>query len=118
MNPLPIVYVKNMDRSLAFFEALGGQRSHASAHWAELRFGTAKIALHLDEDRQAGQPQQLGLAFEAAAPLEHLLEHCRQRGLTVHQQISDESFGRSLVLEDPDGLLIQVNEHDPELYGS
>ena len=31
--------------------------------------------------------------------------------------IADEAFGRSLVRSDPDGLQIQVNEHDPELYG-
>ena len=31
--------------------------------------------------------------------------------------IADEAFGRSLILEDPNGLQIQVNEHDRELYG-
>ena len=28
----------------------------------------------------------------------------------------DESFGRSLRVVDPDGMLVQVNEHDRELY--
>jgi hypothetical protein len=28
----------------------------------------------------------------------------------------DEAFGRSLVVTDPDGLEIQINEHDHELY--
>jgi len=27
-----------------------------------------------------------------------------------------EAFGRSLLLHDPDGLPLQINEHDPDLY--
>jgi hypothetical protein len=30
--------------------------------------------------------------------------------------IADEAFGRSLLLRDPDGLTLQVNEHDHELH--
>jgi hypothetical protein len=28
----------------------------------------------------------------------------------------DENFGRSLRVADPDGVLVQINEHDRELY--
>jgi hypothetical protein len=34
-----------------------------------------------------------------------------------HSGIVDENFGRLLRVTDPDGMVIQVNEHDPELYG-
>ncbi len=34
----------------------------------------------------------------------------------VARGIADEAFGRSIVLQDPNGLQIQVNEHDRELY--
>ena len=34
----------------------------------------------------------------------------------AHEQIVDENFGRSLRTTDPDGLPIQINEHDPTLY--
>jgi hypothetical protein len=28
----------------------------------------------------------------------------------------DESWGRSMSVRDPEGMLVQVNEHDPDLY--
>ncbi|MDE0527231.1 MAG: hypothetical protein OXH85_00800 [Truepera sp.] len=37
-------------------------------------------------------------------------------GITPLGNIADEAFGRSLLLGDPAGLTIQINEHDPELY--
>jgi hypothetical protein len=35
--------------------------------------------------------------------------------LPLHRGIADEAFGRSVVVRDPDGTLIQVNEHDPDI---
>jgi hypothetical protein len=34
-----------------------------------------------------------------------------------HDGIADENFGRLLRVTDPDGMVIQINEHDPQLYG-
>ena len=46
----------------------------------------------------------------------HLVESLRAKGITPARGIIDEAFGRSLVVRDPDGLLIQIDEHDPDLY--
>jgi hypothetical protein len=47
----------------------------------------------------------------AEEPLEDIREQ-----LPMARDITDEAFGRSIVLADPDGVTIQVNEHDQELY--
>lgn len=36
--------------------------------------------------------------------------------MTIAQPTTDEGFGRQLQLKSPDGLLLKVNELEPELY--
>jgi hypothetical protein len=56
------------------------------------------------------------LALLSHEPLASLVDQLRAAGVTVENEIADEAFGRSLLLHDPDGLPIQINEHDPELH--
>ncbi|MEM7118392.1 MAG: hypothetical protein AAF614_38570, partial [Chloroflexota bacterium] len=58
----------------------------------------------------------VGLAMTAHKPLEAIIETLTGAGITVTNEIADEAFGRSLIIRDPDGLGIQINEHDPTLY--
>lgn len=109
---MPIVYVSDMGQAVEFYERLGfspGAQSR-SAMWTELRAAEGAIlALHgaLDE-KPAGTVE---LSMVADQPLDAIAG----RG-PLARGIADEAFGRSLVLLAPDGLSIQVNEHDPELY--
>jgi catechol 2,3-dioxygenase-like lactoylglutathione lyase family enzyme len=109
---MPIVYVRDMDESVAFYERLGFEidiRSR-SRSWTELKAGEgAVLALHSAEGDKAGRVE---LSMVADQPLERLAEVA-----SLARGISDEAFGRSMVLQDPSGLQIQVNEHDRELYG-
>ena len=108
---MPIVYVHDMAESVAFYERLGFEvdlqsRSHG---WTELKAGEgAVLALHTAEGGKAGRVE---LSMVAEQPLERLAEVA-----AVARGIADEAFGRSIVLQDPNGLRIQVNEHDRELY--
>jgi hypothetical protein len=81
--------------------------------WTELRAGDGAIlALH----GVASPPEPSGrleLALVAEQPLEQVEERCRN---VLVRPTADEAFGRSLVIQDPDGLRIQVNEHDHRLY--
>ena len=108
---MPIVYVGDMDESVAFYEGLGfdvDPRSRSS-HWTTLRAGDgAVLALHAADAGAAGRVE---LALVADEPLEGLAG-----AAPLARGIADEAFGRSLVLRDPNGLEIQVNEHDPDLY--
>lgn len=105
---MPIVYVSDMDESVAFYERLGFEADMASRgpSWAQLRAGDgAVLALH---SAMGGEPGRIELAMVADEPLERVAEL-----VPPARGIADEAFGRSLVLRDPNGLAIQVNEHDP-----
>ena len=41
----------------------------------------------------------------------------RSAGMQIVSPTSDEGFGRQLQVASPDGLLVKINELDPELYG-
>jgi catechol 2,3-dioxygenase-like lactoylglutathione lyase family enzyme len=104
---MPIVYVTDMDRSIEFYASLGFELRSRGDHRSELVAGEgAVLALHL------APATRLELALVAPQPLEHVLE---THADALARPIADEGFGRSLVLQDPDGLRLQVNEHDPEL---
>lgn len=56
------------------------------------------------------------LKFEAA-DLEALHENVVKAGADVVSAVTDEGFGRQLQLRAPGGLLVKINDLDPELYG-
>jgi catechol 2,3-dioxygenase-like lactoylglutathione lyase family enzyme len=102
---MPIVYVTDMDASLAFYESLGFGVQSRSQMWSQLRAGDgAVLALHGAGADDAGRVR---LALVAEEPLEQVAER-----IPPYRGIADEAFGRSLVLQDPNGMRIQVNEHD------
>ena len=101
---MPIVYVKDMDASLAFYESLGFEVETSSAVWSRLRASDGgALALHGEVDGNAGH---IELAMDADD-----LEPLAARD-DVARGIADEAFGRSIVLRDPNGLAIQVNAHE------
>ena len=117
MKLVPIVYVTDMDRSLAWYRTLlpEAEPVSTSPYWSELSLGdTASLALHGTERIEPGNQVELSLA--AAGPLEQLVADLGAAGIAPHRGIADEAFGRSVLFADPDGLVIQVNEHDAELY--
>jgi catechol 2,3-dioxygenase-like lactoylglutathione lyase family enzyme len=108
---MPIVYVRDMDESVAFYERLGFEVDVQSRSqvWTELKAGEgAVLALHTAEESKAGRVE---LSMVAEQPLERFADVS-----ALARGIADEAFGRSIVLLDPNGLQIQVNEHDRELY--
>jgi catechol 2,3-dioxygenase-like lactoylglutathione lyase family enzyme len=113
MIMMPIVYVSEMERSLEFYESLGFEPQTRGGTWSELAAGErAVLALH-----QAGslpdQSRRIELALVAEEPLERVMERFAD---ALARPIADEAFGRSLIIRDPDGLEIQVNEHDRSLH--
>lgn len=114
---MPIVYVSDMSRSVAFYEALGFEVDVQSrtAGWTELRAGDrAVLALHLSEEL-SDPTGRVDLALVAEEPLELIAE---RHSDIVLRPPTDEAFGRSMSIRDPDGLEIWINEHDRTLYGA
>ena len=113
---MPIAYVRSMAESLRFYRALGLSLRHEGDTWSELGLGDAVLALHAMEKPPPG-PSPV-VAFVCRERLESLIDRLRTEGLSQPLEIVDEAYGRSLLLRDPDGLSIQINEHDPDLYQS
>lgn len=118
MRVMPIRYVHDIAASEHFYTAIGLEpdQHSRSGHWVELTSAGGLIALHT---ASAAAPPRSTTDFELClvtdAPLEHLTARLEAHGIT-HEGICDENFGRFLAVTDPDGVRIQVNEHDPSLY--
>jgi catechol 2,3-dioxygenase-like lactoylglutathione lyase family enzyme len=117
MKPVVIRYVRDVPSADAFYEALGLARDYSTrptrkgpVMWTELAGDGGTLALHhLPED---GPHAAVELCFEAGEPLEDVVGRLRAAGYEPETEIVDESFGRSVQVRDPEGLLLQVNEHD------
>lgn len=105
MHLQPIVYVTDMAASTAWYGALlASEPAIASEHWTTFDCAGATLALHLSGDALSAGSVELSLVAEA--PLEAV--HGRVDGATA---IIEQPFGRSFTVTDPDGTVIQVNEH-------
>ena len=118
MTLMTIVYVTDMAASTTFYAALGAELLRVSRNrtWSELRVGDAILALHTAEGLPAERFCGLELSFNSSEPLEALVKRFEKAGVSLYRGVADEAFGRSVVVRDPDGLLVQISEHDPELY--
>lgn len=110
VTALPIVYVTDMDAALAFYGGLGLIPVMTGPSWSVLAAGPTQLALHT-ASIGAQRARPLELAMVATGKLEDVLAIANAGHVEVARGISDEAFGRSLVVRDPDGLEIQINEH-------
>ena len=113
MKLMPIVYVTDMDASITFYTTLGFTigANGRSDYWTELTMGDAILALHYAETVPDNLIGQVELALVSTDPLEDLVKQLKTAGMVLEREISDETFGRSIQVCDPDGLIIQINEH-------
>jgi catechol 2,3-dioxygenase-like lactoylglutathione lyase family enzyme len=103
-----LVYVREMDRSIAFYEHLGFEVDYQGGPvWNAFTGADGILALHAVEELP--DPGRVALGLLAHRPLEQIIEIMTERGIET-TGIEAQSFGRSLTLHDPDGLAIQVNE--------
>jgi len=113
MKVMPIRYVRDMAACERFYTLLelSVDARQRNGHWTELAGSGGILALHLDE---TGAEPAVGLSFMATEPLEKVQARLAEAG--YESAIMDEAFGRSLRLTDPEGLRVQINENDRELY--
>jgi hypothetical protein len=117
MKVMPIRYVADMSASTRFYAALGlaGGDESRSGNWIELQGSGGLLGLHTARSSEQDVPGAVELSFLADEPLEEIAERLSGAGFDSGL-ILDENFGRSLRLVDPDGIAVQVNEHDSTLY--
>jgi catechol 2,3-dioxygenase-like lactoylglutathione lyase family enzyme len=111
MKVLPIHYVAEMDEARRFYAALGlvGSADASNGHWHELTGTGGTIALHATEPGDEFRPGSVSLSFLAEEPLEAVAERLAEAGFPT-EGITDESWGRSFRVADPDGTYVLVYE--------
>ncbi len=110
MKLQPIVYVTDMARSVEWYSTVLDVRpAYQSPAWTALPVGDATLGLHIIETRPTDSHAAVSLV--ATEPLESVASRLEAAGITIAKPICEEDFGRSLVVVDPDGTAIQVNEH-------
>jgi len=114
----PMVHVDDMAASVSFCEALGGQIVHGTrdGDWVLLRLGGAEVGLLAPPPNPEQGEGAVELNLVSTLPLEVLEERVRGAGVEVVRPTGDEAFGRQLQLAAPGGMLVKVNELEPELY--
>jgi hypothetical protein len=78
--------------------------------WTSFSADGADLALHRVDELPEGSRVELSLV--ATESLEALVHRLTSSGIAVERGIQEETFGRSILLRDPEGLAIQVNEHE------
>lgn len=111
MKLQPIVYTRSMDRAVSWYTTvLGSSPVYRSDMWTSFAVDGAQLGLHrVDELPEASRVE---LSLVATESLEALIRRLTSSGIAVARGIQEETFGRSLLLRDPEGLAIQVNEHE------
>ncbi len=118
LNVQPMLHVEDMGKALDFYSKLGATLLNGSrdGDWALLSFGTTELGLLAHPANPEQNEGQVELNFEYSAPLENLEKRLREAGVTIVRPTGDEGFGYQLQLEDADGMLIKINQIDPDLY--
>jgi catechol 2,3-dioxygenase-like lactoylglutathione lyase family enzyme len=119
MKVRPIHFVPDVDEATRFYEALGleVQARARTGHWIELAATGGELALH-DTTTAADGEGRAGMlvSFIAEEPLEALERRLRAAGFPPKGTVVDQEWGRSLFVPGPGGMLLQIDEQDPELY--
>jgi hypothetical protein len=115
----PVRFTDDVPGMRRFCEALGlaGDVESDNGVWVALAAPQGGL-VGLHEAAGADQTVRAGtteLSFETDEPLEVLRDRLAAAGFPA--VIIDESFGRSLRVEDPDGTQVQVNEAMTDFHG-
>lgn len=112
LSVMPIWVTPHVENAAQALLGAGATRRIASDSgvWADLTVDDGLVAVH------EGQKVGTVLSFEYAGDLDALAEQVRASG--VQMRVIDETYGRTLRLDHPDGgKEIWVNESQQDLYG-
>jgi catechol 2,3-dioxygenase-like lactoylglutathione lyase family enzyme len=112
---MPILYTRDMEQSLDFYRALGLPVHRHGKGWSEVLVGETTLGLQISTEPYA-RGEKIDFALVSARPLEEVHEQLIAKGYDINTEIADEGYGRSLLVHDPNGFAILINEYDPELY--
>lgn len=110
MKLQPIIYTTDSDRAVSWYGTLlGVEPSYRSDVWSTFDVDGTPLAIHrVDEELPSGS--RVAISLVATESLEAVIRRWDGR-IELSRGIQDETFGRSVLVTDPDGTIIQVNEH-------
>ena len=110
MRLQPILYTADIDRQISWWASvLGHEPTYRSDTWTTFGAGDATLALHHVDVLPS--PGRMAISLIADGSLDDIVAALHGRDVTGIGDISDQPFGRQLTLRDPDGNVVQVNEH-------
>jgi catechol 2,3-dioxygenase-like lactoylglutathione lyase family enzyme len=113
MRLQPIIYTTDAQRAVDWYaRVLGMMPNYASEVWTTFDVAGTTLAIHRVEGDLSNE-SRVAVSLVSSDPLESCLERWAALGIEPVRGIQDETFGRSVLLGDPDGTIIQVNEHTP-----
>ena len=114
----PLVHVKDMVDSVHFYEALGASVEHGSrdGDFVMMRIGASLFGLLAHPPNPEQNEGQVEFNFETTEGLDTMEERLRAANVTIAQPGTDTGFGRQLQVNTPDGLLIKINQLQPDQY--
>jgi hypothetical protein len=110
-------HVDDMSAAVEFDGGLGAEVVHGGPadDWVLLQLGTTQIGLLAHPPRTDDGESPVELNFGAATPLEELAQRLRGDGVTIAAFESHPDFGDQLQVRSPDGLLIKINQLEPDI---
>ncbi|HEX9318832.1 MAG TPA: VOC family protein [Nitrososphaeraceae archaeon] len=103
--------VENMEKSVAFYkDILGMKIKMESPDWVEFvnESRSAVLALHPKRMKSTRSPNML-LGFNVG-DIEDVCRDLERKNVKFYKKLTQESFGKHAILEDPDGQLISIAE--------
>jgi catechol 2,3-dioxygenase-like lactoylglutathione lyase family enzyme len=119
MRVRPIHFVSDLSSALRFYEALGLETQARSrpGNWIELSAAGGEMGLHDGPSAADGAGREgVVLGFVADEPLDAIERRLRAAGFPPEGEVLDREWGRSLLVRGPDGMIVQVDEQDRDLY--
>jgi lactoylglutathione lyase len=121
-----ILLVSDVHKLIMFYrDVLAMGVKHESDEWVELstKEGSTSLALHLSQKvvkdlKQAEQTadvkmRTVSLGFNVS-DLENVCKDLESKGAKFYKRLTEESFGKHAIIEDPEGNLISMAEREAE----
>jgi lactoylglutathione lyase len=106
-----ILLIENMEKSVTFYrDILGMKIKDESPDWVEFvnESGRAVLALHPKRTKSSGSPNML-VGFNVN-DIENVCKQLEEKSVKFYKTLTEESFGKHAIIEDPDGHLISIAE--------
>jgi lactoylglutathione lyase len=110
-----ILLVEDLEKSIDFYrDILELKIKNQSPDWVEFQNEAqgAVLALHPARIKQKGFSNML-VGFNVS-DLQSVCKKLEEKGVKFHKRITEESFGKHAIIEDPEGHLISILEIPPK----